>query len=291
MIGAGRRRRPERAPGATIATIVTMFAAVLTVACGGGGDGAVADSAAAVPPLDTLAHTEAVVERADGDCGRDGADSAITPCVSVVIRYPEVTGAPAPALADSVRAFVIGVAAAAPGVSTESEPAPSVDSVAARFVADYNEYSAELPSEFPRPWLLEREVRVMCNTPSIVSLRVDESSYTGGAHGMTVARLASFDPTTGRRLGLGDWVSDGEAARVAGERAFRDQRDIADGQSLARAGFSFFEDGRFALSDNVMRCGDVLTFHYDPYEIGPYVMGPTDLELPLGAIPDPARRE
>ncbi|MHB1224318.1 MAG: DUF3298 and DUF4163 domain-containing protein [Gemmatimonadaceae bacterium] len=288
MTGAGRRRRPERAPGATVASVATIVAAVLTAACGGAGDGAAADSAAAAP-LDTLAHTERVVERADGDCRRDDMDTVVTPCVTVVIRYPEITGAPAPALIDSVRAFVIGVAAAAPGVSTESEPAPSVDAVAARFVADYNEYSAEVPSELPRPWLLEREVRVVCNTPSIVSLRADESSYTGGAHGMTVARLASFDPLTGRRLRLGDWVSDGEAARVAGERAFRDQRDIADGQSLARVGFSFFEDGRFALSENVMRCGDVLTFHYDPYEIGPYVMGPTDLELPLSAIADSTR--
>lgn len=285
MTGAGRRRRPERAPGIVMVAIGT---AVLAAACAGG-DGAAADSAATAPP-DTLAHTERIVRRAEGDCGRDGVDSAVTPCVAVTISYPEVTGAPVPALADSVRAFVIGVAAAAPGVSTETEPAPSVDSVAARFVADYGEFTAAVPSEFPRPWLLEREVRVVCNTPSIVSLRADESSYTGGAHGMTVARLASFDPATGRRLHLDDWVDDVEAARLAGERAFRDERDIGDGQSLARAGFSFFEGGRFALSENVMRCGDVLTFHYDPYEAGPYVMGPTDLELPLSAIADSTAR-
>lgn len=290
-MGAGRLRGRQRAPGAAVAT---LFVAVLAAACGGGGDGAVVDSAAADSAAarpDTLTHVERVVERADGDCGRDSMDSTVTPCVTAVIRYPEITGAPTAALADSVRAFVMGVATAAPGVSDESALAPTADSVAARFVADYNEYSAELPSDIPRPWVLEREVSVMCNTPAIVSLRADESSYTGGAHGMTVARLASFDPHTGRRLRLADWVSDSAAARVAGERAFRDQRDISDRQSLARAGFSFFENGRFALNDNVMRCGDVLTFHYDPYEIGPYVLGPTDLELPLSAIPDSARRE
>ena len=103
---------------------------------------------------------------------------------------------------------------------------------------------------------------------------------------MTVAHLASFDPATGRRLGLSDWVSDMAAATAAGERAFRDQRDIGEGQSLAQAGFIFFEDGRFALNDNVMLCGDMLTFHYNPYEIGPYSIGPTDLDLPLSAIGD-----
>ncbi len=276
-------RAPRRDLGSAVIAMVVTVVLVASAGCGAGGDGT-ADSSAVAP--DTLSHVPVVVERSEGDCGRGDGDTTAVPCVTVQVKYPDITGAPVAALADSVRAFVLSVAAAAPGVSERTEPYPSVDSLVSSFVNQYEEYSREMPTEFPHSWLLERDVVIACNTPSIVSVRADESSYLGGAHGMTVARLASFDPATGRRLGLADWVSDTAAATAAGERAFREQRDITDGQSLARAGFIFFEDGRFSLNDNVMLCDDTLTFHYDPYEIGPYSIGPTDLRLPLSAIGD-----
>ena len=43
--------------------------------------------------------------------------------------------------------------------------------------------------------------------------------------------------------------------------------------------------GNFAL------CGDTLAFHYDPYEIAPYALGPTDFTLPLAAIREYLRPE
>lgn len=269
-----------------------LLLAVLALACGGGaGDGgATTDGEAALSPeADTLRHALATVVRDEGDCRRAPSDEEALPCVSVEISYPDVSGGPSQGLVDSVRAFVREVAAAPGGIYEEGAlAAPTPDSAAALFVAGYLRTEAETPSDFPRPWLLEREVSIVCNTPELVSIRADESSYTGGAHGMTTARLASFDRETGRRLHLADWVSDTAAARVVGERAFRAERDIPDNQSLQRAGFDGFGEGGFAFNDNVMRCGDTITFHYDPYEIGPYAIGPTDLEVSLAAMNQPA---
>lgn len=277
--------RVNRVPSRAFALILTS----LVLACGGGSDGDGTDSEAALPPeADTLRHTLATVTRNEGDCRDSPADEEELPCVSVEISYPDVNGGPSQALADSVRAFVLEVTTAPAGVYEEgTRSAPSADSAAALFVDGYMRVEEDMPSDFPRPWLLQREVRVVCNTPEFVSLRADESSYTGGAHGMTTARLASFDPTTGRRLRLSDWVSDSAMALAAGEKAFREQRDIPDNQSYERAGFNVFADSGFAFNDNVMRCGDMITFHYDPYEIGPYAIGPTDLEVSFTAMTTP----
>lgn len=283
--------RSPSAP-AILATVPAVLLAIV-VGCGGGvpdHDAAANGEAGPSPETDTLLHAPTSVERATGDCGREGADGTVVPCVSVTIAYPEIAGGPTTALADSVRAFVYSAVTAPAGIyDDEAAPsAPTPDSAAALFVDGYLRTEREIPSGFPRPWLLEREVRVVCNTPEIVSIRADEASYTGGAHGMTTARLASFDPRTGRRLRLSDWVTDSSAALAAGERAFREERDIPDRLSFRRAGFTGFEETGFAFNDNVMRCGDTVTFHYDPYEVAPYALGPTDLEVSLSAMNQPA---
>src|SRR5690606_12228705 len=111
-----------------------------------------------------------------------------------------------------------------------------------------------------------------------------ETRYTGGAHGLQVEHLASLDARTGRRITLADLVTDTAAVTAVAERAFREQQRIPATQSLAQAGYIFFDDERFALNDNFALCNDTLAFHYNPYEIAPYALGPTLLTLPLESI-------
>ena len=260
-------------PLAFAATAVTL----LLAACGGPADRGAGATAAASP--DTLRYTRQVVERTQGSCRRSGVDTADLPCVSVAITYPAVDSAPVPALAEAVRAFVLATA----GAVDEAPPPATVDSAAIHFVAQYEDAASALASggerDFPEVWSLQRDVSVVCNTPDMLSLRAEEYRYTGGAHGLQTVRLASFDPHTGRRLQLADMVTDTAALVPIAERAFREQKKIPEGQALSEAGYEFFEQDRFALTDNVMRCGDTLTVHYDPYQIAPYALGPTELVL------------
>ena len=268
-------------PLAVAAVAAAAPVALLLAACTGGAD---RGAAAAAASPDTLRYTRQVVERNQGTCRRTGVDTADLPCVSVAITYPAVDSAIVPALGEAVRAFVLATA----GAVDEAPPPNTIDSAAIHFVAQYEDAAGALANgsarDFPEVWSLQRDVSVVCNTPDVLSLRAEEYRYTGGAHGLQTVRLASFDPHTGRRLQLADMVTDTAALVPIAERAFRKEKQIPDGQSLSEAGYEFFEQDRFALTDNVMQCGDTLTVRYDPYQIAPYALGPTELVLTGSAV-------
>lgn len=272
-----RPSRGTRAAGGVLAIALTLAACTSD----GAGDAASSDSSA-VTAERPLAVDERSFHREQGDCGRPDGDSVAVPCVDVTIDYVEVTDALTPALADSVRAFVRGFAFALPLAYEDTTSGPAdADSLFRTMVSERGEYETHGGSH---PWSLEREVEVRCQSARAVSLAASQYSYTGGAHGLGIVRLASFDPRTGRRITLRDLVADSAAVAAIAERAFREQQEIPEGQSLADAGYIFFEDGRFALNENFLLCDDALTFHYDPYEIAPYAMGPSMLVLPLDGI-------
>jgi Protein of unknown function (DUF3298) len=54
---------------------------------------------------------------------------------------------------------------------------------------------------------------------------------------------------------------------------------------LKEAGF-WFKDGRFQSNENFGLTDKALLFEYNVYEIAPYVMGPTTVEIPLAEIRD-----
>lgn len=258
----------------------------LLAACTAGESGASAGDVAAADLLVVEART---LRREHGRCQREGIDSAAVPCVTVSIAHPEVRESATAALGDSVRAFVRQTAFAAAG-GEGGPPGDDAAGVADSLVAEYDEIAAAMP-DLVEVWALEREVGVRCQTARHVSLAAREYRYTGGAHGLETVRLASLDAATGRRLALDDLITDRAAVTAVAEREFRRQQAIPPGQSLAQAGYIFFEDERFALTDNVLLCGDTLHFHWDPYEIAPYALGPTDLALPMAALGKYVRRE
>lgn len=233
-------------------------------------------------PGDTVRHAERVVARAEGECRREMLDTAAVPCVTVEIRYPELD-APVRTVADSLAAMVWLWAFSS--VDEDTTAAPSAEAAADGFVAGYREAVAA-SGDRVQLWELERAVTVACNTPRVVGLRIREYVYTGGAHPNTWSHLASFDARTGRRLDLAAlFVTDSlPAVTRLGERAFRRERGIPAGQPLDSAGFHGFDDGRFVLPDNVLACDDAVTFHFNAYDVAPYVMGHTEFSVPTAEL-------
>ena len=264
-------------------------AALLALAACSAGDGHAAAAGEVAPaaapaaaPADTAPWTPREVSREQGDCGDSRPESrfAAPGCTTVRIAWPEVAATPHPALGDSARAFVRDYTLAPVG---DESPSTSAEAVAAAFLTIRNEAARTEPAEVGG-WTLQRVVTVACNDAERLSLRAEETLYSGGAHGMQAARLVTFDARTGRRLRLADVAPDLAHATAAAERRFRQQREIPAGQSLPDAGYVFFENDRFALTENFHRCGGTVTFRYDPYEIAPYALGATELVVPLGEL-------
>lgn len=227
------------------------------------------------------------VERTAGDCSGDAGS-----CARFVARYPVITGGVRPPVLEAVNAAL--VRAVARGAVMEGEegvpPPASLDAAAEEFLAGWREARAELPPEAigrPVQWSDERRMQVIYADHRVLSVELAVVSYTAGAHPNSFTRLESYDLATGEPLALADLLAPGAWLRLEelGERAFRRQRQVPETASLEEAGF-WFEGDRFHLNDNFAVTGAGLAFLFNPYEVAPYVFGPTRITVPWSDLGD-----
>lgn len=226
------------------------------------------------PPVDTdrLVFKMLAKEQTFDDCvaGADG-------CTYVRLDYPVLVDAPEAYAVTAVTDAVFSTITATYG---DAEPYPNVEALMQSFIDDYRRLKESQPS-YEHPWFLERKIFVLHNTPEILSLSLSERTFTGGAHGMATVTFTNLSPRTGETLGLGDVLVEGyqQTLLPKAEAKFREAREIQDGMSLTDAGFTFFEDGAFHLSENFALTDDGLAFYYNVYDVAPYALGPTEIVL------------
>ncbi len=204
------------------------------------------------------------------------------PCVTLRVRYPRITGLHPETFRDSLNVFLQETLL---GKYDPRGVAPVVSAVLDSLVVQHRALPADRASS---PWLVERTIDVIGDTLGVLSLDVQEFRSTGGAHPVSMHVLYMLQPSTMRVLSLDDLVPAEHRAALTtnAERAFRTVRHLKPGQSLTAAGFTF-PGGNFALTLNVALTADGMVFYYNPYEIAPYVMGPTTVIVPwseLGGI-------
>jgi hypothetical protein len=215
-------------------------------------------------------------------------DTTHAPLVAVRFSFPELGGSVASPLRDSLQRYINEMMF---GSMTNGAGPVAFDTIAAGIFGEYRMLQEEF-SDYSVPWSLEREMRVETDTAGIVSLRFREYSFLGGAHGMEIVRLASFDAVTGKRLGLADLFTSGSDSTLSGvvEQKFREVRGIPQGESLQDAGF-WIEDGKFVVGSNVAVGNREMIFYYNAYEIGPYALGPTEVRIPFARLASILSRE
>lgn len=201
---------------------------------------------------------------------------------TVSFSYPAITAAPSEALKTALTQAIDDYLAGPPAGEGEKSSTPAA--AADDFLAQARNTRKENP-DGALPWTLSRTAEIAYQDPKVVSLRFSEDVFQGGAHGLSTVHYASFDPATGRRLGLADLVApDGESRLVEmGERELRKMRELSPEQSLEEAGFTF-EGNKFVLSQEIAVLEEGLAIHYNPYEIGPYVMGSTEIVIPRSEL-------
>jgi hypothetical protein len=134
----------------------------------------------------------------------------------------------------------------------------------------------------PVEWQLSRVATLLVADAHVVSVEVLSEGFLGGAHGFRDIGLFSFDARSGALLTWDDIVardSRGPLLRVA-EAEFRKTRNIPLNESLSDAGFEFPNGASFDVASNFAITKGGLRMHYNPYEIAPYVMGPTEVLIP-----------
>jgi len=245
--------------GQTKRTVGVVLGVAFLVACGAGERG--------------IERETTLFERTRGECEPETA-----PCGRVLLEYPIFTGGDDDAVRETLNAVVRGMVLQP--IFSETGPVDP-EAAGAEFLGEYERARADLPdSASTSRWYLERRVAVVHEANGIIGLRFAEDTYTGGAHPLSTVRYGSFDLQDGHRLRLQEVVVAGAVPHLteSGERAFREVREIPAGQSLSDAGF-WFKNDVFTLSDNFTFTHAGLVFRYDPYEVAPYALGPTELLL------------
>lgn len=241
------------------------------------------------PPLlsvDLTLETHTVERRAT-DCG-DTPDN----CGRISLTWTEITDAPAGVARNAINRWARRTLLD-PALSEDAAESP--DALADEFIAQYEDFRRDFP-DAPGGWFVERTVEVIHRDDHLVSFRDVESSFTGGAHPNRTETYRNLYLTTGQPLTLDDLLltrGRDELRRIA-ESSFRRVRGLEPNEDLREAGFWFGSHGpsgdageiTFELSDNFAVTGDGLRFHYNPYEIAPYSMGSTTVDIPRSQLED-----
>lgn len=163
-------------------------------------------------------------------------------------------------------------------VSTPKESAEN-------FIAAFEANRKDFPDDSAK-WMLDREIRPDTLFENIITLRYDESSFSGGAHGMYFTNFNHFQLSPFKTLWLADFLNNPEdtvLVTALAEVIFRNKQELGSDESLEEAGY-FFAKGVFRLNENFHFTEQGLEFHFNIYEIQPYANGEYKLLIPFDKI-------
>jgi len=172
-------------------------------------------------------------------------------------------------------------------VQTGEDAAP-MDTLVSKFFQSYKEFKSDFP-ESSGGWEIQAEGEVSYESDSTLSIHFTQFNFMGGAHPNSSVSFLNFDPESGEVIGDDRLVADDSLLFQKVEKKFREFHQVAEGVSLE-------EDGRFFIPETGFYVAGAKGFKdgkfwviYQPYEIGPYVLGYTELEFSKEELGDLVR--
>ncbi|PID99928.1 MAG: hypothetical protein CSA79_05945 [Thiothrix nivea] len=199
-------------------------------------------------------------------------------CATVTFSYPQLSSDAKPELAEKLNRFILQQMVDNPAGSADATTTPQ--QLAEAFIDEYR----QTPNPF-NSWELERNLKIVFVTQDMLTLLFEEYGYTGGAHPFSGRRYSVLSLKDASQIILPDLLNPGyeTALNVAAERIFRQVRRLKEEETLEEQGFSFPNDV-FAVNDNFGVLKEGLDFIFNPYEIAPYALGPTQFLVPYEDI-------
>jgi hypothetical protein len=197
-----------------------------------------------------------------------------TSCTYAQISYPVFTDTSMASLNTMIMDKILFLSA---DFMREGVQSKAINEVSDNFINDYAQFVREFEN-YSFGWYLKINTEIIYNVENLVSYQVSVESFTGGAHQNSTMSFFVVDTRTNRELTMHDIISDTTQFKIILEEAFRKERGIETGQSFADAGF-YINDGDFVLNNNIGISEDHVIVHFNPYEIAPYALGPSTINL------------
>lgn len=158
----------------------------------------------------------------------------------------------------------------------EGQNANNLEKLITGMQDDFKEFVNDFPESGVNMWFDETEGEVLISNGEIISIGLTNSSFYGGAHPNSYHTYLNFSPEKSKKLKVEDLFSDTLAVARIVEKYFREERELGADIDLNDEGFFLMDEG-FFLPANIGVKEDIFIFYYNPYEIGPYSMGPTEV--------------
>lgn len=226
----------------------------------------------------TISYEMINFSRQDGKCvGESKVTEDNQHCVKIHIQYPEIENTPVLDMREQLNRKIQSIILSS---SPDEKTPDSIEQMAYLFIQNYKKETIDNPAN----WHLKKVVEVLISTPQVISFAINESGYTGGAHGFYTQSFLNIDLDIMQDIKLSDVLLPSYEAElnVTGEKIFRQVRELSPDTDLEKAGY-WFEDG-FALHDNFAVTSTGLLFYFNAYDIAPYAMGATEVLIPYSEI-------
>lgn len=140
-------------------------------------------------------------------------------------------------------------------------------------------------SYFTGYWTYSTNISFEFANEFLVSLYLFHDEYLGGAHPNSYSDGMNFNAKTGEPLMPEELFIHGyeDELNRLGEQIVRKEREIPEGQTLSDYGY-WFENDKFQMNGNYIVKSDGLQYTFVPYEVGPYVLGYTEVFFPFEKI-------
>jgi Protein of unknown function (DUF3298). len=134
-------------------------------------------------------------------------------------------------------------------------------------------------------WERMDSITVICNTPSIISLRRMHYSFTGGAHGNPSETFFSFSTSNGKRLRFEDIVNSEKLSELKATNIaqLKLARNIKEQSTLEESGL-FVSKDELPLPSSFALTTKGLLMAYDYYEISSYADGVISFTIPYNKL-------
>lgn len=243
-------------------------------------------------------------------CGRNEEAATVpsTPDVPQQVADPAEPAQPAPTLEDVIEQtprYIVGIS-----YPTEARRYPGLAAELHRYgqaarseLVEASGSAGEAPGGLA--YDLSLEFRMLAETPQLVAVAADGSSYTGGAHGNPLVARFVWLPQQERMLRAADLVAGPEGWRavsayvreqlhaVLGTRIDAYELSPEERHEALRSAGRMIDDGSAPEPDNFDSFEPVLDpqgriealrFVFPPYQVGPYADGTQSVTVPAHVL-------
>lgn len=150
------------------------------------------------------------------------------------------------------------------------------------FMGSYEEMKKTYPEE-TLGWMAEIKGDVEYRSPQIINIKIEHTTYTGGAHGYHGFRSLLFDAQTGKSIETKDLFKDLSAFTAFAEKEFRKKYEIPEKSPINSTGL-MFEEEKFQLPLNIFYTDQGLLLYYNSYEVASYADGTKEIVFPYESV-------